>query len=304
MPGAALPSSYTLPARPARSFFIDENKSPDGPFLLTKSIQETPWNRPFLSRGNIHVLECCKIQKRLWHRLKSSLGAIYFDLLPSRVRAYWSQNSHVADRIPFRGHCLAGDLPRIHLEGDRLVADVLDLVDVVGGFDRLAHRVIAGDGRGPCLTGRQAHAGEPCAWRRAGRSGRGLSTRSLIQPNLNAPLRLRGPTVANNCPSRLTPAAAIHSLATRCAVGPSRSRFHVAIWAAYSRNAARSKTKACGGGAAQAAGDLAPNAHTPGEGANKSPCAGCRSASSLAIARSTSSSFRGPDRCSFATLLK
>jgi hypothetical protein len=51
MRGAALPSPYTLPARPARSFFIDENKSPDGPFLWTKSIQETPWKSGIAPRS-------------------------------------------------------------------------------------------------------------------------------------------------------------------------------------------------------------------------------------------------------------
>src|SRR6266446_1469945 len=45
-------------------------RGPRDPFLLTKNIQETAADGPFLSRENIQVLECCKIQKRLWHRLK------------------------------------------------------------------------------------------------------------------------------------------------------------------------------------------------------------------------------------------
>ncbi len=39
------------------------------------------------------------------------------------------------------------------------------VIDFVGGFDRPAHRVVAGEGRGLCRTGRHGHDVSPCSWR-------------------------------------------------------------------------------------------------------------------------------------------
>jgi len=100
--------------------------------------------------------------------LMVAIVALYY-VMPSGDREFLVTATFVMIAIVFAGLALGFRVVRlagIDLEGDRLVADVLDLVDRIGGLDCPAHFVIAGEGRGLRLTGgRHAHAGEPSAWR-------------------------------------------------------------------------------------------------------------------------------------------